>query len=88
METRGLERRFLYRTDGGEIRLAQVLENVYYISDEGIKKGKRFTGAMVGLYVYAGDRDCHGVFRYFEYRVAVNDKRGEEYIREGRTCRV
>ena len=73
VETRGLERRFLYRTDGGEIRLAQVLENVYYICDEGIKKGKRFTGAMVGLYVYAGDKACRGVYRYFEYRT-ITDK--------------
>ncbi len=68
VETRGLERRFLYRTDEGEIRPAYTLENVYYLCSEGIKKGKRFTGAMVGLYVYAGDQECHGVFRYFEYR--------------------
>lgn len=33
-----------------------------------MNKGKRFTGAMVGLYVYAGDQDYRGVFRYFEYR--------------------
>lgn len=68
VETRGLKRRFLYRKDGGEISLALALDNVYYLSDEGIKKGKRFTGATVGLYVYSGDKDCRGVFRYFEYR--------------------
>ena len=32
-----------------------TLENVYYLCDEGLKKGKRFTGAMVGMYAYAGE---------------------------------
>ncbi len=68
VETRGLTRRFLYRTEAGELRPVCTLENVYYLCSEGLKKGKRFTGAMVGLYVYAGDQDCLGVFRYFEYR--------------------
>lgn len=27
-----------------------TLENVTYLSDEGVKLGKRFTGAMVGVY--------------------------------------
>ena len=31
-----------------------LLEHVYYLCDEGIKMGKRFTGAMVGMYAYAG----------------------------------
>lgn len=31
------------------------LDNVYYLCDEGLKKGKRFTGAMIGMYAYAGD---------------------------------
>ncbi len=31
-----------------------LLENVYYICDEGLRKGKRFTGAMAGVYGYAG----------------------------------
>lgn len=30
--------------------LFMVLENVYYLCDEGLKMGKRFTGAMVGMY--------------------------------------
>ena len=29
-----------------------TLENVYYLCDEGLKKGKRFTGAMHGMYAY------------------------------------
>lgn len=72
VEVRGLERRFLYCVNDGEIRLAETLENVYYLCDEGIRKGKRFTGAMVGLYVYSGDKDCCGVFRYFEYKAVKN----------------
>ena len=31
-----------------------LLENVYYLCDEGIRMGKRFTGAMLGIYAYAG----------------------------------
>jgi xylan 1,4-beta-xylosidase len=34
-----------------------TLENVYYLCDEGLKKGKRFTGAMVGMFAYAGESD-------------------------------
>lgn len=30
------------------------LDNVYYLCDEGLRKGKRFTGAMIGMYAYAG----------------------------------
>ncbi len=29
-----------------------TLDNVYYLCDEGLKKGKRFTGAMHGMYAY------------------------------------
>lgn len=79
VEARGLERRFLYRTEDGEVQPAHTLEDVYYLCDEGLKKGKRFTGAMVGLYVYAGDQDCRGVFRYFEYREESQRKTYEEY---------
>ena len=40
--------------DGEEITLG-VLENVNYLCDEGLQKGKRFTGAMFGIYAYAGE---------------------------------
>ena len=43
-----------------------TLNNVYYLCDEGLKKGKRFTGAMVGMYAYAGEGDMLAVF--FENR--------------------
>ncbi|MBP3610384.1 MAG: family 43 glycosylhydrolase [Lachnospiraceae bacterium] len=75
-ETRGLERTFSYRMEPqgsyGEAssvsaepyQLLGILPNVYYLCDEGIKRGKRFTGAMLGMYVYG-----EGVripFRYFQ----------------------
>ena len=30
------------------------LENVYYLCDEGLKRGKRFTGALLGMFCFAG----------------------------------
>lgn len=51
---------------GGEIARGErpfmesaALENVYYLCDEGLKKGKRFTGAMVGMYAYAGADEAY-----------------------------
>lgn len=39
---------------------ACTLENVYYLCDEGLKKGKRFTGAMHGIYAYLPSHDMAG----------------------------
>ena len=44
------------------------LPHVYYLCDEGIRMGKRFTGAMVGMYGYAGDKELCTEFQKFEYR--------------------
>ncbi len=33
------------------------LTNVYYLCDEGLKRGKRFTGALCGMFVYGGKRN-------------------------------
>ncbi len=58
MNTDYLQRRFCMTEGEGlaEERVLDVylLDNVYYLCDEGIKMGKRFTGAMVGIYAYAG----------------------------------
>ena len=68
--------------DGVKYTKVDVLSNVYYLCDEGLKKGKRFTGAMVGMYAYAGDfaneyAATHGMtradtmyveFDYFNYK--------------------
>lgn len=61
-ETRGLERTFSYKLCNRAEENASVAEagftvlctlsNVYYLCDEGIKRGKRFTGAMIGVYAH------------------------------------
>ncbi len=63
-----LKRSFAFRfkdTDAWES--LGTLENVYYLCDEGIKKGKRFTGAMIGVYAYAGNETCKVSFKDFSY---------------------
>ena len=77
VETKYLNRRFYYRPENiekGEQGMPQnevtvsVLSNVYYLCDEGIRMGKRFTGAMVGMYGYAGEKELYTEFQKFEYR--------------------
>ncbi len=46
-----------------------TLDNVYYLCDEGIKKGKRFTGAMVGVYAYGAKTSSDIKFRDFSYHM-------------------
>jgi xylan 1,4-beta-xylosidase len=53
--TKGLKRSFSYRINDGEDLELGVLDNVNYLCDEGLQKGKRFTGAMFGIYAYAGE---------------------------------
>lgn len=48
--TEHLKRTLYYRQEG-EWRLAAAFENTSYLSSEGLKKGKRFTGATAGIYV-------------------------------------
>ncbi len=50
IETDGLTRR-LYADD----RLICELENVTWLADEGVTVGKRFTGAMMGVYAIGGE---------------------------------
>ena len=61
--TKHLERRCFYRVSGKDWRQAVVFENTRYLSSEGLKKGKRFTGACAGIYV-CGRRT--GSFTEFE----------------------
>lgn len=77
-----LTRAFYFSYDGEEYQHVDTLTNVYYLCDEGLKKGKRFTGAMVGMYAYDGGftldyinknggtapDTIYGVFDYFDYR--------------------
>lgn len=71
VETLKLQRRFSYRINGGEKKTAAQLQNVYYLCDEGLKKGKRFTGAMVGLFAYAGEQNFRAKFLNFSYRTSI-----------------
>lgn len=45
-----------------------TLKNVNYLCDEGLKKGKRFTGALVGMYAYRGDEDLKVRFHHDLYQ--------------------
>ena len=44
-------KRTLYYRQGGDWKQRAVFENTSYLSSEGLKKGKRFTGATAGIYV-------------------------------------
>lgn len=68
VETRGLVRRFLYSLDGADFKELVRLDNVYYLCDEGLKKGKRFTGAMIGMYAFAGKTDKNLFVRFIEFK--------------------
>ena len=67
VETRYLNRRFYLGEKEGERTTAAELPNVYYLCDEGIRMGKRFTGAMVGMYGYGGGNPLQIEFADFKY---------------------
>ena len=67
VKTRGLERTFYAGLGGEETEEIAVLKNVYYLCDEGLKRGKRFTGAMLGVFAYAGLQDFTADFSGFTY---------------------
>lgn len=61
MEVRGLKRNMYCNG-----KLFKALEDVYYLSDEGLSTGKRFTGAMLGVYAISVDSDIpSGHYREF-----------------------
>lgn len=66
VSVRGLERTFSYEY-GEKLYSFETLKNVDYLSDEGISFGKRFTGALVGMFGYAGDNALNLSFRDFVY---------------------
>ncbi len=67
VDTDYLRRDFSFRLMGEEGQAAH-LENVYYLCDEGIRMGKRFTGAMVGMYAYGGERGLYAEYDSFLYK--------------------
>ncbi len=86
MTVDGLERYFLFSLDGEHYEEAAHLDNVYYLCDEGLKKGKRFTGAMVGMYAHAGEAIKEALYVTYEeftyeksvgmYIYQINEKEG------------
>ena len=76
METDFLKRKFYYSAlknlddEMNNNTLFAELNDVYYLCDEGLKRGKRFTGALLGMYCYAGnDEDISCRFYEVEYIV-------------------
>lgn len=67
VETDYLKRKFSYETDDIEVVAADI-PDVYYLCDEGIRMGKRFTGAMVGMYAYGGEEELTAEFEDFVYQ--------------------
>lgn len=69
IRTRNLSRIFMYSYDNENWIDVGTLENVYYICSEGLEKGKRFTGATVGMYAYSGEyeKQLYAKFDYFNY---------------------
>lgn len=71
VKVRGLKREFLYElldqntSDNQSCVTLCQLDNVYYLSDEGVSIGKRFTGALYGLYAYRGDGELYAHFTRF-----------------------
>ncbi len=55
IETIGLKRNLYYDIGNGQC-LFKALDNVYYLCDEGLSKGKRFTGALLGMYAFSGEK--------------------------------
>jgi xylan 1,4-beta-xylosidase len=68
INTQYLKRTFSFSMDGKAYEQICELDNVYYLCDEGVKKGKRFTGAMVGMYAHSGEEgSLKAYFDYFKY---------------------
>lgn len=67
VDTKKLQRTFSCKVDEGEYMETARLPHVYYLCDEGLKKGKRFTGAMTGVFAYAGSEEFVSNFQNFFY---------------------
>ena len=70
MDADGLKRKLSYCIDEAEDAIKfGVLDNVFYLCDEGLSYGKRFTGALVGMFVYEGEKELTVSFREDRYNV-------------------
>lgn len=68
VDTRYLQRRFYYMAAGENAKTVEELPDVYYLCDEGIRAGKRFTGAMTGMYGYTEEEPLFIEFTNFCYQ--------------------
>ncbi len=68
VETKYLHRRFYYGKLEEEVKTITEVPYVYYLCDEGVLMGKRFTGAMVGMYGYAGEKPLFIEYEDFRYQ--------------------
>lgn len=64
-QTDGLRRTFSYAIGEDSFITLGTLDNVFYLCDEGLQKGKRFTGAMIGVYAYTGEKEATIAVSYF-----------------------
>lgn len=72
IDTDYLKRNFSYKLSSdvqSDIQPACTLDNVYYLCDEGLKKGKRFTGAMHGMYAYTREAEKPVYAKFTDYTV-------------------
>ena len=64
MDTDHLRRELSYcLNEEGDREHFTTLNNVFYLCDEGLSTGKRFTGAMVGMYAFSGANEMIVSFR-------------------------
>ena len=68
VDTKYLNRSFYYGVAEENVKVVGELPNVYYLCDEGISMGKRFTGAMVGMYGYSREEPLFIEFEDFRYQ--------------------
>jgi xylan 1,4-beta-xylosidase len=68
IDTDYLKRSFWYGFGTKADLLLGTLSDVYYLCDEGYDKGKRFTGAMIGMYAVSGavEEKAWGEFQYWD----------------------
>jgi xylan 1,4-beta-xylosidase len=90
MKTDHLDRRFYYSLlaenakvkvkDTEDAVLMADLPNVYYLCDEGYDKGKRFTGALLGMFAFAGEeKDLCTTFYDSSYSYGDDEKGIKDY---------
>jgi xylan 1,4-beta-xylosidase len=71
IDTNYLQREFRYGFIGLADTLLGKLEHVNYLCDEGYDKGKRFTGAMAGIYAVS---EAHKEIAWGDFYYFINEE--------------